>query len=474
MFVRKKKNPSGVVSVQVIDKGKVKGTYRVIKTIGSSSDTCEIEKLYRYGKKRIDIQYGNRDMFAVQAQEEEERQVTDCLLSNVENILLNGTQPVLNQVFRIVGFDLIEDAVFKQLVVSRVCHPQSKVATVDYLKSHFNEDVELHRIYRYPDKLQSSQKDKVQQISVEHTRRIPGGKTGLVFYDVTTLYFETDYGDELRKTGFSKDGKHAQPQIVLGLLVSTGGYPLAYSIHGGNKYEGHTMLPVVDDSVKKFELKEFVVVADSGLMNKENIADLEKKNCKYILGARIKTESKEIQSWILSLEKTEGCFYELEKLPKSRLTVSYSASRAPKDAHNREKGVKRLEKEYRTARLTKDKVNKRGYNKFLEISDDIKVAINYDKIKEDEHWDGLKGYITGTDLPAKTVYEEYSSLWQVERAFRITKGTLELRPIFHFTKKRIEAHVCICFAAYKELERILKTSNINLSVDKVNSRSLIT
>jgi transposase len=106
----------------------------------------------------------------------------------------------------------------------------------------------------------------------------------------------------------------------------------------------------------------------------------------------------------------------------------------------------------------------------LEISDDIKVSINYEKIAEDERRDGLKGYITGTYLPAKVVYEEYSGLWQVEQAFRITNGTLELRPVFHFTKKRIEAHVCICFVAYKvyrELERILKIAQIGLSVDKV-------
>jgi transposase len=136
---------------------------------------------------------------------------------------------------------------------------------------------------------------------VEHTRRILDGKIGLVFYDVTTLYFETDSDDELRKRGYSKDGKHAQPQIVLGLLVSAGGYPLAYSIHEGNKYEGHTMLPVVEDFVKKFDLKDFVVVADSGLMNNENIALLEEKNYKYIIGARIKNKSKAIKTWILSL-----------------------------------------------------------------------------------------------------------------------------------------------------------------------------
>jgi transposase len=310
----------------------------------------------------------------------------------------------------------------------------------------------------------------VQHLSVEHTRKILGGKIGLAFYDVTTLYFETDSTDELRKTGFSKDGKHSHPQIVLGLLVSDGGYPLAYSIHRGDKYEGHTMSPIVEDFVKTFDLTDFVVVADSGLMNKENIAFLEEKSYKYILGAKIKNENKSIVNQILSQNKVDGKFYEYQKAENYRLIVGYSEKRAAKDAYNREKGIRRIEKDYKNGCITKSKINKRGYNKFLEIDNDVKVKINYEKIEEDKHWDGLKGYITNTDLSASAVYEQYSGLWQVERAFRVTKGTLELRPMFHFTQKRIEAHVCICFVAYKiykELERILKTSNIKLTVDKV-------
>lgn len=108
----------------------------------------------------------------------------------------------------------------------------------------------------------------------------------------------------------------------------------------------------------------------------------------------------------------------------------------------------------------------------MQISDDVGIDIDYSKIEEDAKWDGLKGYITNTTLPAKDVYRQYSELWQVERAFRVSKGVLELRPMFHFTKKRIEAHVCICFVAYKvykELERILKNNGITMSVDKVLS-----
>ena len=468
MFVRKKNNRSGTVSVVIVSKQS--GAYREIHRVGRSSDALKVADLVQQGKDWILMQNTLPDMFEQSRRAQSERETFEYFFNRIENILLNGTQLILNRVFSLTGFDRINDTILKDLVVARICQPGSKAATVDYLKSCFDEDINLDKIYRYLDVLHSTQQELVQQISVEHTRKVLGGKNGLVFYDVTTLYFETDYGDDLRKTGFSKDGKHSNPQIVLGLLVSVGGYPLAYSIHEGNKYEGHTMLPAVEDFVKKFALKDFVVVADSGLMNKDNIADLEAKNYKYILGAKIKTESNQVKEWILSLEKQDGHFDELGKLPKSRLIVGYSERRAKKDRYNRQKGIKRLEKEYKTQTLTKDKVNKRGYNKFLEISDDIKVNINYDKIKEDERWDCLKGYMTNTDLPAKMVYEEYSGLWQIESAFRITKGTLELRPMFHFTKKRIEAHICICFVAYKvykELERILKIANINFSVDKV-------
>ncbi len=468
MFIRKRKNRTGTVTVVVVDKSN--GKFKEIKTIGVSSDSSEIDNLYHQGKKWILSQHGSYDMFEEYQRQEEEKQVTDYLLSNIENILLNGTQLILNHVFNKIGFNKIDDEILKHLVISRICQPRSKVATVDYLKSYFDEDVELHKIYRYLDKLHDTQKDIAQQISVEHTKLILGGTIGLVFYDVTTLYFETDQADELRKTGYSKDGKHSCPQIVLGLLVSMGGYPLAYSIHEGNKYEGHTMLPVVEDFVKKFDLKDFVVVADSGLMNKDNIALLEEKQYKYIIGARIKNENKKVTKWLLSIEKQDGLFFEYKKSEASRLIVGYSEVRAKKDRHNREKGIKRIEKEFKNGFITKDKVNKRGYNKFLEIQDDIKVSINHDKIKEDECWDGLKGYITNTSLSANTVYKEYSELWQIERAFRITKGTLELRPMFHFTKKRIEAHVCICFIAYKvykELERTLKSNGLKLSVNKV-------
>ena len=468
MFVRRKRNKSGSTTVVVVDKSS--GRFKPIRILGTSSKADQIERLFRDGLEWVHNYGGQMDLFRSKDEELEEEKATEQVLSNIENILINGAHLILDYVFRQVGFDVIGDKILKELVIARLCQPLSKSGTVDYLKSYFDEDVELHQIYRYLDKLHNTQQDKIQQISVEHTRKLLGGNIGLVFYDVTTLYFESDYGDELREKGYSKDGKHSQPQVVLGLLVSSGGYPLSYSLFNGSQYEGYTMLPVVEDFVQRFHLEDFVIVADSGLMNQKNIELLESGSYKYIIGAKIKNESADIKSWILSLKKQNGTFYEIRKSGTCRLIVGYTENRAKKDACNREKGVRRLTKAYSRGSITKENINKRGYNKFLELSDNVKVKINKQKILEDSQWDGLKGYITNTDLCAETVYKQYRDLWFIERAYRVTKGTLQMRPMFHFTPKRIEAHVCICFVAYKvykELERVLKQSEIPLSVDKV-------
>jgi hypothetical protein len=185
MFIRKKKNPSGVISVQVIDKSL--GKYRVIKTIGSSSDDDEVKSLLEKGKRWISNYKGEQDIFELATKQKEESQVLDYLLSNVENILLNGAQILIDKVYKSVGFDQIDDEILKQLVTVRLCQPLSKSATVEYLKSHFDQDVELHKIYRYLDKLHDTLQEKIQQISVSHTRKILGDNIGLLFYDVTTL-----------------------------------------------------------------------------------------------------------------------------------------------------------------------------------------------------------------------------------------------------------------------------------------------
>lgn len=473
MFIRKKKYPSGNMGIIVAEK--FNGKMKELVTIGIAKDESEVEELLVRGREWIDREQERRhprlDLFGEERQAcQNEINTVEHVLSNVCNVLLNGSDLILDRIFDRVGFSRIEDAVFRQLVKARLSYPASKAATVEYLKNHFDEDVDLSKIYRYLDKLSNRQHEIVQDISVRHTRELFGGKIGVLFYDVTTLYFEADYEDDLRKSGFSKEGRHSQPQIILGLLVSVGGYPLAYCIHEGNKYEGHTMLPVITGFVQKYNLEDFIVVADSGLMNNANIAELETMGYKYIIGAKIKNESAEIKEWILSQPKVDKRMIEYDKGGGRRLLVGYTDDRAKKDAYNRDKGIRRLEKAYSRGSLTKDNINKRGYNKFMKMDGNIKVTIDYGKTAEDARWDGLKGYLTNTDISVSDVYEAYHNLWHVERAFRIAKSKIEIRPMFHFTRRRIEAHVCICFVAlkvYKELERMLKLSDINMSVDKV-------
>lgn len=469
MFVRKKKNRSGTTSVVVVDKRG--GSFKELHTVGVSSCDDEVEALVRDGRKWIDDHIGiQRIDFDGADAKAEEIANAEHFLDQVDSVLLNGAKLILDKVYDAVGFDRIPDSILRQLVVARLCQPMSKMATVDYLKSHFNEDVDLSKIYRYLDKLYNTQREDVQRISVEHTFKVLGGRVEMLFYDVTSLYFESFREDVLRSPGFSKDGKTAETQIILGLLVCENGYPLAYSIFNGSQYEGYTMIPVIDDFKQRFGIDDFIVVADSGLMIKRNIELLRSGGYNFILGARIKRISPKIKEWVLSLPHEDGLFHETILEDGDRLVVTYSSKRASKDEFNRNKGVERLRKSFASGKVTKDKINKRGYNKFLKIENDVAVSIDEGKIAEDAKWDGLKGYITNTRLKPEEVVAQYRGLWVVERAFRVSKGNLETRPIFHFTEKRIEAHVCLCFVAYKvykELERILSSIGMGMSVDSV-------
>ena len=473
MFVKKIKNRSGTTSVIVASK--VRGRYHKFHTVGIAKEESEIENLRRQGLewiRRHSLEmHPELDLYGEQRRAcAQEIEMTERVISNIDNILINGAELILNRVFDRIGFNRIEDDVFRKLVQSRLSFPASKAATVEYLKNYYDEDLDLSKIYRYLDKLNDRHRHLVQDISVHHTMRILGGHIGVMFYDVTTLYFETDHQDDLRKTGFSKEGRHSNPQIILGLLVSLDGYPLAYCIHEGNKYEGHTMLPVIREFVARYNLDDFIVVADSGLMTGANINELEAEGCKYIIGSRIKNEPEDIKRQILSFDKASGVIHEIDKGGGRRLLIGYSDRRAQKDARNRDKGILRLEKSYRAGRLSKENMNRRGYNKFLDMEGNTAVSINYDRIQEDQRWDGLKGYLTNTDIPTSDVITAYHNLWNVEKAFRIAKSKIEIRPMFHFTPRRIEAHICICFVAlkvYKELERLLKLSDIKMSVDKV-------
>lgn len=461
MFVRKKPNKSGVISVQVI--AKINGKSKLIKTMGSASDEKTIEELTEKGHHYI-ATYGGQTTLDFS----DETRLVESVFQQIDSHTEVGTELLLGKIFNDIGFNVIDDPIFRQLVLSRLSYPVSKLKTSDYLEKYHDLEYPVQQIYRYMDKLHSTQKELVQRISYEHTKHVLGGQVTVVFYDVTTLYFEIDQEDVLRKTGFSKEGKHQNPQIVLGLLVSRNGYPLAYDIFGGNKFEGHTMLPVLDAFKAKYKLDQLVIIADSGLLSNANIEELQEKEYEFILGARIKNEKKQIQNQILSLNLNNGESAVIDK-EELKLIITYSDSRAKKDRQNREKGLRKLEKRIKTGKLTKSSINNRGYNKYLKLDGEVNIEIDYNKFKSDAVWDGLKGYISNARLSKDEIIENYGHLWQIEKAFRISKTDLKIRPIYHRIQRRIEAHICISFVAYKiykELERQLKKLNSKLSPEK--------
>lgn len=462
MFVRKKPNKSGVVSVQIIDKSS--GKYKLLKTIGSSSNPVDIDRLVEKGIAWIKNHHGQ-----IEFDFTNEIELANIFLESIEQVTVQGTSILLGQIFDEIGFNKIPDTLFKQLVIARLSFPVSKLKTTEMLSLYHSVDVDVHHIYRYLDKLHKSQKELVQDISYQHTLKILNHNISIVFYDVTTLYFEIDNEDELRKRGFSKEGRHQSPQIILGLLVSVNGYPLAYEIFEGNKYEGHTMLPIIEGFKQRYNIQKLVVIADSGLLSKPNVEGLCEKGYEFILGARIKNESNHVKEKILSFDFKKQAELLMEKEDGTRLLVTYSDKRAKKDRHNRVKGLAKLEKRMTSGKLSKSNINNRGYNKYLKMEGEISISIDQEKFAADQKWDGLKGYLTNTDLSNTEIVKNYGHLWKIEKAFRISKHDLRIRPIYHRAQRRIEAHICIAFVAYKvykELERQLKNKNSNLSPEK--------
>ena len=464
MFLRKKKNSSGSVSVQIISKSS--GKYKVVKTLGSSTNEQDILKLSYLAKQEIERLSYQPKLF-ISEKDTIVEQVFSSL--NNANIKTVGPELVFGRIYDSIGFGNIKEDLFRHLVISRMAFPLSKLKTIDYLYRFQGVLLDIDTVYRFLDKLNNNLKDQVEQIVFAHTLSVLQGNVSIVFYDMTTLYFEASDEDDLRKAGFSKDGKHQNPQIYLGLLVGLGGYAIGYDIFEGNIFEGHTLIPFIEKISEKFNLNKPVVVADAGLLSKDNIKVLQELGYQYIIGARLKNESEKIKKQILEKQLGNGQILKIKKQDNTRLIVSYATNRAVKDKHNRKRGLQRLEKQINAGKLTKSNINNKGYNKYLKLEGDISIQIDYEKFNNDKSWDGLKGYVTNTKLSDKQVIENYKNLWHIEKAFRMSKTDLRIRPIYHRLKHRIEAHICISFTAYciyKELERVLYKEKSTLSVKK--------
>lgn len=486
MFVQRKRNESGSYSVIIKEKNPRTRGNRVVMIVGTSRNERELLELERKAYEYIDSLRG--PLLPMDYHDPLEDGI-EKFLSGISNshIQVIGPELIYGRLYDKIGYGELANDMFRHLVICRLFNPGSKLRTVEYLRRYLNVDYDVEAIYKFLDNLcyrkeKDCKKDgcgksirpegddiktKVERISFAYTKRICGDSISVVFYDMTTLYFEAAQEDDLRKTGFSKDGKHACPQIFLGLLVAPGGNPIGYEIYEGNIHEGKTLIPVVEALANKHGFDHPIVVADAGLLSKSNIEELQKSGYEYIIGARVKNETEEIRQSIIGMNLQYGDIKVIDKGSGVRLIVSKSEKRAKKDEHARRKGLERLQKRFDTGRLTKANINRRGYNKYLKMVGDVTITIDMEKYEADAAWDGVKGFVTNTELDEKEVLASYSNLWFIERAFRMNKGDLRARPIFHRLHNRIEAHICICFTAYTimlELERLLKAANSDITI----------
>ncbi len=463
MFVRRKPNQSGSVSVQVVDKT---CGYRVVETIGVARDPEEINRLVALGEQFIRRQSRQYDLFP------EDHRDNAAILDFVQSlgnasIRTVGPELIFGRLFDEIGFGAIPEPLFRDIVVARLVYPVSKLKTVDYLYRYQGRTVSPDSIYLFLDRLNKRYSQQAQAIAYRYSCSILK-QISVVFYDVTSLYFEAEDEDGLRKIGFSKDGKFQNPQIMLGLLVGQRGYPIGYDIFEGNTFEGKTLIPVLEDIERRYHFGKPVVVADAAMLSKDNLKALDEAKYPFIIAGRLRNETEARQTEILQRCQglTNGQSVVIDHQAGRRLIVSYSDNRARKDACNRDRGLARLRKRVGTGKLTKEHLNNRGYNRFLKLAGEVTVEIDESQVEQAARWDGLKGYLTNTDLPAETVIENYGQLWHIEKAFRISKTDLRIRPMYHSRRRRIETHVLVAFVAYtiyKELERRLHEAGMTMS-----------
>lgn len=349
------------------------------------------------------------------------------------------------------------------LAIIRLIEPASKLRSLELLSRYF-EIKYSQRVYRTIPNLVSWKTD-IEQRAYNVARQQFKEQFYYVLYDVTTLYFESFKPDELRSQGFSKDNKSQQPQIVIGLLVTQAGFPLAYDVFAGNTFEGKTMLPVVENFIARHPDTKPIIVADAAMLDDDRLAELREKEISYIVGARLSNSDLDTVKQVHgALGQVNGAMTRLQSR-HGDMICDFSLKRYTKELNDLNKLVRKAE----------DLVAKQTSGtkaKFIKRLSKEKIVLNTALIEKRRLLLGIKGYCTNmteSQLPAEQVIERYHHLWRVEQTFRMSKNDLETRPIFHHKEEAIRSHILICFLAlinekYLELTTQMSLRNIRLLV----------
>lgn len=506
MFIRTKKKNEERVSVQIVanvrDGNKVK--QKIIRHVGVAYNPKELKQLKDLATFiKISLEEEQQPNLipsddlakkAIEARLKKEKELEE-LNVNLKSLREEarttiGIHEVFGCLYQQLNFDKIlsnrsstSKSYLENIVMARISNPSSKRSTVKSLKEDFGIRLNLDMVYRMMDKLDSKAVDKIKDLSYVGGQNLLNCKFDVLFYDATTLYFESVEEDELKSKGYSKDMKFNQSQILLAVMVTTSGIPVGYEVFAGNKFEGHTLKEAMSRINAKYNIDRICIVADRGLLSAENLEYLEASGHKYIVGARLKNMSKTIQSAVLELETYEDSgdikYKDINIEPlERRIIAHYCPKRARKDKHERNKSVEKLIKKLNKNGDPTKLISNYGYKKYINIHGKSEISIDEVKIAEDERWDGICGIMTNDkSIGAEEALAHYKGLWQIEETFRISKHDLQIRPVYHWTAKRIEAHIAICYMALvlvRHMEYRVKLQHKKLSVAViVNSLSRV-
>lgn len=436
LHVRVVKTRVGSRSVQVIRYEN--GRRVIVKHIGTGNVDEEIIALTDIARSYIEDLSQQPSLFASVQPPDSVVMLSQCQYLGFYYTFLYD---VLYAVQTQLGYTALVDDMLNDLVIMRIIEPASKLRSIELMEPYFG--IRHRRQQYYESALKWLElKDAVEKQTLLFAKHEYDFDFSLLFYDVTTLYFETFESDELRKTGFSKDNKSGQPQIMVALIVTRDGFPIAYEVFAGNTFEGHTMLPVIESFIQKHKVQNFTVVADAAMISTANINALQSANINYIVGARLGNVSNQLLDDIdKNLPREDGKMIRI-KTDKGYLICSFSQQRYKKDKYEMEKQIEKAKK-------LLSQPSKTSKVKFLK-TEEAKTKLNEELIKKTTKLLGVKGYYTDVEESAtasQMIIERYHDLYKIEQAFRVSKNDLKTRPIFHFKEEPIKLHLLICFMA---------------------------